>query len=50
MNKLKISDKPLRRSWLRWLPYSAFGALLISWHMAKNIFGSSWRNLLKFFL
>ena len=31
MNKLEVSDKPLHRSWLRWLPYTAFGALLISW-------------------
>lgn len=36
MNRLKTSDKPLHRSWLRWLPYSAFGALLISWQWSSN--------------
>ncbi|GAB4532813.1 MAG: hypothetical protein Tsb0014_17660 [Pleurocapsa sp.] len=36
MNKLKTLDKPLHRSWLRWLPYSAFGALLISWQWSSN--------------
>ncbi len=37
MNKLQMSNKPLHRVWLRWLPYTAFGALLVSWRSSNNI-------------
>ena len=37
MNKLEISNKPLHRLWLRWLPYTAFGALLVSWRSSTDL-------------
>lgn len=35
--KLKIAGKPLHRSWIRLLPYTTFGALLISLKSAHSI-------------
>jgi L-cystine uptake protein TcyP (sodium:dicarboxylate symporter family) len=36
MNKLEIKPKPMHRSWVRLLPYTAFGALLISFQSASS--------------
>jgi hypothetical protein len=36
MDKLEVKPRPMHRSWVRLLPYTAFGALLISWQSATN--------------
>lgn len=36
MDKLEVKPRPMHRSWVRLLPYTAFGALLISWQSATS--------------
>ncbi len=36
MHKLEVKPKPLHRSWVRLLPYTTFGALLISLKSATS--------------